>query len=179
MSINPYEPPATTDQLHADAATGNVLAGRSSRFVAALIDGLAMMVVVIPIQFFTGYYQRAQEPGPSPLEQILMSLFGMVVFLVINGQLLRTRGQTLGKWLTGIQIVDHLTATIPPFVRVYVYRYLWSFPLIIVAALVPGNIDDMLVNLVILVDVLFIFGSNRRCIHDYIAGTKVVLFRQG
>ena len=30
------------------------------------------------------------------------------------------------------------------------------------------------VNLLTLVDVLFIFGSARRCVHDYIAGTIVV-----
>ena len=28
--------------------------------------------------------------------------------------------------------------------------------------------------LFVLVDILFIFGKERRCVHDYIAGTKVI-----
>ena len=43
-----------------------------------------------------------------------------------------------------------------------------------IASLIPGQADDILINLVSLVDALFIFGKQRRCLHDYIAGSKVV-----
>jgi hypothetical protein len=43
-------------------------------------------------------------------------------------------------------------------------------------AIVPGLIGAIpcVGNLFVLFDVLFIFGEERRGIHDYIAGTKVV-----
>lgn len=51
-------------------------------------------------------------------------------------------------------------------------------PLLVVVMLIPGAIDDLLVNIVVLIDALMIFGAERRCLHDYIAGSKVVLYRE-
>jgi uncharacterized RDD family membrane protein YckC len=95
----------------------------------------------------------------------------------LNGYLLTTRGQTIGKLLTKIQIVDVQSGDLLPFLRVYVYRYLWTLPLLLVVILIPGPADDLLVNVVYLIDALLIFGSDRRCLHDYIAGSKVVIYR--
>jgi hypothetical protein len=47
-------------------------------------------------------------------------------------------------------------------------------PLVLIVAMVPGVIDDLLINLVTIVDALFIFGKERRCLHDFIAGSKVI-----
>jgi uncharacterized RDD family membrane protein YckC len=101
----------------------------------------------------------------------------MALMLALNGHLLATRGQTVGKLLTKIQIVDAQSGGLLPFLRVYVYRYLWMLPLVFVVALIPGTVDDGLVNVVAIIDALFIFGAARRCLHDYIAGSKVVLYQ--
>ncbi len=113
------------------------------------------------------------------LEQLAMSLVGIVVMLIINGYLLFTRGQTVGKLLTGIQIVDHVSGQLLPFLRVYVFRYLWMLPLSLIVAIIPGPMDDSLVGLAALVDALLIFGPSQRCLHDYIAGSKVVEYKEG
>jgi uncharacterized RDD family membrane protein YckC len=136
-----------------------------------------VMAVCAPVMFATGYYGRAQAQHVGFLEQITMSLFGIAVMLALNGYLLFTRGQTIGKMLTKIQIVDASSGELLPFLRVYVYRYLWMLPIIVVVAFIPGTIDDLLVNVVALVDMAMIFGEDRRCLHDYIAGSKVVLYR--
>ena len=63
--------------------------------------------------------------------------------------------------------------------RVYVYRSLWMLPLGIVVPLIPGAFDDILVNFIGLIDGLMIFGAGRRCLHDLIAGSKVVVYKAG
>ena len=179
MSVNPYAPPATTDGLnYAPESGGDELAGRFTRFASGLVDGILMMGILMPIQFLTGFYQRASTQTAGIVEQFLMTLLGMAVMLALNGYLLFTRGQSIGKLLTKIQIVDFKSGNLLPFLKVYVYRYLWILPLLVVVTLIPGAIDDLLVNIVALIDALMIFGAERRCLHDYIAGSKVVLYRE-
>lgn len=103
----------------------------------------------------------------------------MAAYLILNGYLLVTRGQSIGKALLKIQIVDEQTDKLLPFLRVYVYRYLWLMPLMIVVVIIPGSIDDMAVNIVSVANALFIFGAAQRCLHDYIAGSKVVPYQPG
>jgi hypothetical protein len=142
-----------------------------------MVDGILMMAIYMPIMFATGYFERAQAQQVGFLEQFAMSLLGMAVMLVLNGYLLFSRGQSIGKVLTKIQIVDVRSGGLLPFLRVYVYRYLWILPLVVVAAIIPGRADDLLVNVVALIDAAMIFGANRRCLHDYIAGSKVVFYQ--
>jgi len=142
-----------------------------------MVDGILMKAILIPVMFATGYYERTQTQQIGVLEQIAMSLLGMAVMLALNGYLLFTRGQSIGKMLTKIQIVDARNGELLPFLRVYVYRYLWMLPVVVVAAIIPGTVDDLLVNVVALVDALMIFTADRRCLHDYIAGSKVVLYQ--
>ena len=175
MSHNPYAAPASTD----DAASltdsgGDELAGRFTRLAAAMVDGLLVMAITLPVGIATGFNVRAQTQQVGLLEQLAMVALGLIVMLAFQGYLLATRGQTIGKLLTKIRIVDAKTGALISFVRVYVYRYLWLMPLVLIAALIPGQVDDVLINLVALVDGLFIFGKERRCLHDYIAGSKVI-----
>jgi uncharacterized RDD family membrane protein YckC len=180
MSDNPYAPPETggVSEVVTDPR-GDELAGRFTRLAAAIVDGILLLVILVPVQFASGYFQRAMAQQQGPLEQILMSLLGFVTMLVLNGYLLATRGQTIGKVLTKIQIVDVESGKLLSFLHVYVYRYMWTIPVFIVVMLIPGTTDDLVFNVVVFIDALMIFGSARRCFHDYIAGSKVVLYREG
>ena len=172
---NPYaapSAPASPDPF--PTASGPILAGRFTRFAAAIVDGLIVMAIVVPVQIMTGFTGRVMAGEASLVEQLVMSGFGMIAFLVPHGYLLLTRGQTIGKMLTRIRIVDHDTEELLPPMRVYVARYLWTLPFVLAVIVIPGPSDDMLVNVLILIDVLLIFGASRRCIHDYLAGSKVV-----
>ncbi len=142
-----------------------VLASRWQRSWASLLDTLIIMVVVIPVMYLTGALDGVLKGvEPSTSYNILMGLFSLGVFAFLNGGLLVKKGQTIGKRLVGIKIVD-LNGSLPTLKQHLIKRY--------AVYLFPGQIP--VVGFIFsLVNLLFIFGEERRCIHDYAAGTKVV-----
>jgi uncharacterized RDD family membrane protein YckC len=152
-------------------------ADRGSRLAAALVDGIIVAAILWPLVYVTGSWDRMSNGQATPLEEGSWALVGGVVFLLVHGHLLVTRGQTVGKYLMGIQIVSAEGGQLLPFVRVVVYRYWWMLPATILSALIPGPLDNAVISCLGLVDVLFIFGSRRRCLHDYIAGSTVVQYQ--
>ena len=91
-----------------------------------------------------------------------VAVFAMCAVLAIwQGYLLIRWGQTLGKRLVKIRIVREEDGGLPGFGRVIGVRVIVNGILAVWMAYA-------------LIDVLFIFGNSRRCIHDRIAGTKVV-----
>ena len=155
------------------------LAGRSARLAAGFIDGAISAAVMSPFMYASGYLARVAAGGATPSEKIAWTVLGGLVFMMIQGYLLATRGQTIGKMLMQIQIVDAETQRLLPFIRVAVYRYCWLLPLIAVAAFIPGHLDGLVVGAASLLDASLIFGSGRRCLHDYIAGSIVVAYQPG
>ena len=89
----------------------------------------------------------------------------LVIFMVINGYLLVTKGQTLGKLALGIRIVDAASNGAATAVKLLGLRYV----LVLLVMAIP-----IIGQLLGLADALFIFRSDRRCVHDLLAGTKVV-----
>jgi uncharacterized RDD family membrane protein YckC len=87
--------------------------------------------------------------------------------LIVIGQmtLLSVRGQTFGKMALGLYVVDYHNETNPGFFRAVVLRSLG--PILIGALPIWGKFFAV-------INVLSIFGEDRRCLHDLIAGTKVV-----
>ncbi len=178
MTTNPYAPPMEIGPIHVDSETfESNLAGRFTRLVATLVDGLLQIAITLPIQFATGYFARAQTQSVGVVEQLLEVVLSIVVMLGLNGYLLASRGQSIGKLLTKIQIVDAKSGTLLPFANVFVYRYFWSLPVAIIFIFIPGTTDDQILNIIVLLGILLIFGAERRCLHDYIAGSRVVLYR--
>jgi len=106
MSDNPYAPPLTDGEDALAVSENDEQARRFTRFAAAMVDGFLMMGITMPVMFATGFIARTQAQQVGLIERIAMSLFGLAVMLALNGYLLATRGQTIGKWLTKIQIVD-------------------------------------------------------------------------
>lgn len=175
---NPYAAPSSGSEALPDVVSDEPeLARRFARFAAAFADGLLLLPAILGIQYATGYTQRVLTQQVTFIEQLAMSLVGMVIFLILNGYLLVTRGQTIGKVMAKTQIVDFETNIRLSFFRVYVLRSLWLLPLVLLAHLVPNL--AILLNVAILVDALAIFQSNRRCLHDLIAGSKVVVYQAG
>ncbi len=173
--FNPFAPPEDQSMAveNADSA-GDVRATRVNRLGAAILDGIIIACITVPIQFMSGFIQRAQQQQVSMVETFAMNFLGVLVMAALNGYTLATRGQTLGKMAAGIQIVDHETGRLLPFLRVFVIRSLWTLPLSFIVAIIPGQMDDIVISVAVLIDVLLIFGSDQRCLHDYLAGSKVV-----
>ena len=155
-----------------------ILAGRLERLGASLIDGIISSIFVFIYMSKMGLLKKSFEQVPlSPTEQIYSTLFGLILFLIIQGYLLYKRGQTVGKLIVKIKIVDKM-GKIPNFGRSYVLRYL-VFQLIssisTLGTLIKGaEILSIVIPLIILADILVIFGPDHRCLHDYLAGTYVI-----
>ena len=173
---NPYA--VNFDESIQDAPQGyghsGELARRMLRLAAVLADGIIALLIMGPIMYATGYFDRILQAQRNGLaiglgETIGMAIVGMVIFLVLHGYLLATRGQTIGKLMAGIRIVDYESGELVPFGRLYGLRYL-----------ALGVIQNVPVvgPIVGVVDALMIFGSERRCLHDIIAGTKVVVVQK-
>lgn len=142
------------------------LASRGKRLGGAMIDGLIGMAVGLPLMIATGIWERTMQGEPMGFgDAVVWTVVGLILFLLIHGYLLAKHGQTVGKKLVGIRIVSHADGSILPFNRVFGLRYL---PVSLVT-LIP-----LIGNLLVLVDALFIFGKERRCLHDLLAGTTVV-----
>jgi len=142
------------------------LASRGSRLGASLLDSLIMMVIVIPAMYFTGAFDDLTNPSPEPtlLYDLAIGLLGLVVFLAINFKLLADSGQTIGKKIVGIQIVNN-NGEAATWGKNLFKRYAVYF--------LPGQVP-FIGQIFSLVNVLFIFGKDQKCIHDIAADTKVI-----
>ena len=166
---NTYETPATTSE-EAGTPSGPELAGRGRRLGAYIIDTIIAGIVLVAVAYF--------NPGPlgitmldlmrDPMTQQMSttgSIAFVIIFMAINSYLLLTKGQTLGKWMLGIRIVDAESNGAATAVKLLGLRYV----LVMLVAVIP-----IIGGLLGLIDFLFIFREDRRCVHDLIAGTKVV-----
>jgi len=164
--VNPYEPPASgLEAAPQEPEVFAELAERGTRFVAAMIDGFIGGIISFGIVFGFGIYDKIVAAELPASELALVTLGGFVIFLLVHGYTLAKSGQTLGKKVMNIQIVSAIDGKILPLIPVAALRYL---P-VTVASAIP-----IVGQLISLVNILFIFRSDRRCIHDHIAKTKVV-----
>lgn len=146
-------------------------ADRGTRLLAAILDSLIAFGFMLPgftILMVAGAFAGAagSEPEPAPLFAGLGLLgVGAIALLVIQVWMLTTRGQTMGKRIMSVRIVKYPDYSNPGFVHAVLLR-----------AIVNGAIGAIPVvgGIYTLVDILFIFREDRRCIHDLIAGTVVV-----
>lgn len=132
------------------------LAGRWDRFLAKLIDsgfiiGIGLITVILG--------SLGDEQG---ILMGVLSVSGLLCLLICQAYLLTTRGQTIGKLEVRIRIIRADTGENGGFVYNFLLRGVVNY---VIASIIP---------LYGLVDTLFIFSEDRRCIHDKIAGTKVV-----
>jgi uncharacterized RDD family membrane protein YckC len=89
----------------------------------------------------------------------------MDLLVITNIILLTMRGQTLGKLLLGIQVVRSTTDARAGFLRAVLLRSLLPIFVLFLPHVGP---------FLLIADVLLIFRSDRRCLHDFIADTRVV-----
>jgi uncharacterized RDD family membrane protein YckC len=160
--LNPYAPP-TTDVDFGVLAPGSgedaPLASRGSRLAASMIDGMMYMVGGTP--FWMGVQ------GPLSISMPLMVAGALLYLGVLGLQSYRiaTRGQTLAKQWLGIKIVKVDGSSVG----------FWDGVVLRTWVLIPVAFIPFIGGLFGFVDALAIFGHERRCIHDRIAKTRVVV----
>ena len=96
---------------------------------------------------------------------LLQFIVGFAIFVLMQGYLLATQGRTIGKKLLGLRIVRS-NGEPAGLGRLLGLRYLvgWLIVMIPIAGMVYALVDSLL-----------IFRESRKCLHDNIADTIVVV----
>jgi uncharacterized RDD family membrane protein YckC len=185
---NPYAPPGSDLNAGLSPAGQYVeLAERGTRLWAITIDGFLMSLPLLPMlglgmylalhaDAAVGAATRGEDFAPGPLPKgneamlialvvaTIIGLLGALGIAIYQWVLISRTGQSLGKKWTGIRIEridgDRLTFGTGVFLRNWVPKLIGAVPYL-------GGIFH-------LIDALFIYRDDRRCIHDHIAGTRVV-----
>lgn len=165
---NPYAAPRA--DLGRPQLGTSQLAGLGQRLAAVIVDSIIAMVAFSPFIVASAMMApvnpeaSADVPPDLPPAAVGLMIAGAVLLLILmiySIVLLSTKGQTLGKKLLGIRITNLHDDGNPGFVKAVLLR-------IFVNSLLG------IIPLYGLIDILFIFSSDRRCIHDKIAGTRVI-----
>lgn len=137
------------------------LADPGTRLVAVLVDRFATLVLPLFIGlFFGGVFDRDLN-SLRPFF-LLLGALGSVGMLGLQLYLLATTGQSLGKRAMRIKVVRTDGSPVD------------LGRLVFLRNVVPVFIEVATCNLFTLIDPLFIFSAERRCLHDHIADTKVI-----
>jgi uncharacterized RDD family membrane protein YckC len=160
MNDSIYQPPQV--EL-VDTRQPALKASRVRRFFASMIDSILISVVVLPAMYWGGLLDLASSAPMSWGYTLSSGAMWAVVFILFNGLLLIQRGQTIGKMLLSIKIVKE--DSLPADGRTLLIRYAVYF---------FGNLIPVIGAVFALVNLLFIFGERKQCLHDRIANTIVV-----
>ncbi|MDP1821759.1 MAG: RDD family protein [Archangium sp.] len=168
------------------------LAPRTVRLAAAFLDTLLVLPLLIiwlvaaagslglSLGALAGHLK--ERPWLSQAGTVLVGSAAWVAFaatsvalaclVLYQWFLLSTRGQTIGKRVMGIRIVDLEGQPVGFFsallLRSWIYSSVVSAAVSFTSVLIPfaGAI-------LFLLDYVPLFGEDRRCLHDYLAGTQV------
>ena len=157
-ALDPYRPP---DAVVADPwiEDDRILADRGTRLAARIVDGLLTLAAVVPGFVLMGAFQDSPEIGVALMLIVGLTFIGYQIYLLID------RGQTLGKKMLGVRIVrmdgSRVGAARLFFLRFLVPQILASIPFVGPFVALGG--------------ILVIFQQDRRCLHDHLADTKVVV----
>jgi len=173
---NPYAAPAS-DPVPVELPSEAVLelASLGQRFAGAIIDSLIGLVVIIPLIVGVTYADEwdlklmDSEGNMSLPVEIGLSAVFFAITMAIQYKFLLATGQTIGKKVAKIRIVT-MAGNKPPLMDLVFKRY--GFVSLLTAIPRGGEVLSV-------VDVLFIFRKDRRCLHDLVAGTQVVKVTPG
>jgi uncharacterized RDD family membrane protein YckC len=161
--FNPYAPPAAEDAQAArpDDPRPPPLALRRDRFIGAVIDTIAVMAILKPLEYVAGRI--------GTTNRVVWAAVDFAIWVALNGYFLVERSQTLGKRLLGLQIVNFADGRPTSFAKIAFFR---TLPMMILTVAIPTT-----GTILYIFGLTFIFLEYRRCLHDVIAGTKVVDLR--
>lgn len=169
---NPYAPPKADPEVLHLVPGPMQLASLGDRFLGALIDGgigIAIFLVQLPFLYFAGILTSLEQFGNLGLwEDAVLSLVYFVIYVAIQWRFWKKTGQSIGKRFarTRIATLDGRKPDMSVIARREGFVFLLS--------LIP-----LYGAYLAIVEILFVFRKDRRCIHDFIGGTQVVKFMPG
>jgi len=156
---NPYAAPvAELEPAWQTSEFGYRLANPGQRWIGAFLDQLFAILAAVPAIVAAAVF----ELGAFPVAGIALVVLGPLA--VIQFYSISTTGQSLGKKICKTRIV-RLDGSPPGFLYGVVMRA-WLFW---AASAIPG-----IGSAIGLVDALLVFRADRRCLHDQVAGTRVI-----
>lgn len=170
MDSNPYAAPGAVVDDVLGFATSELegrKAPRSKRLDAAVLDGLINVVWLTPFMWGATMWvgvKRGLKPAAPMVVVLLLGTALLLAMIVINCMLIDRYGQTIGKRTLHIAVVRKGGG------RIGLSRYI--FLRFLPAGLL--GVIPLVGKFAWLVDVLLIFGPERRCLHDLIADTIVI-----
>lgn len=163
---NPYAPPRARVRDIAAPSTAIVLAERSSRLGASIVDGLIFAAMVyIPMLVGMAISGAAAQSGSDAaagfaLMGVVLALGGFAVWTWLTLKQMGATGQSLAKKYFNIKVVMSDGSAASLGTLIWKRNFLtWMLGIIPFYGLV---------------EVLFIFGDKRQCLHDRMADTIVV-----
>lgn len=183
MAENPYAASATPLGQEAIHPPEIVLASRFKRLVARIIDSIVegivfwLCVLLFPAvrsaqnqamensladveNFEVDFWSDIVMPTFS-IESLAFWLFGIGITFICHAYLLARFGQTIGKRMLKIRIVKQDSYRTPTLTRSFGIRECGIYLL-------------QWIPILPLIDVLWIFGEQRKCLHDLWSGTIVI-----
>jgi len=151
------------------APDGVVQAERGTRLLAAIVDAIIggalgwAVVTATPVKALMASQTAASLDKASSLTPLSL-VIGLLVFLLVQGWPLVTRGQTLGKMLFKLRIVRTDGSKVDAW-RLHGLRY---------GVGMLTNLNPIVAMVYGLLDSLLIFRESRKCLHDSIADTQVI-----
>jgi uncharacterized RDD family membrane protein YckC len=174
LANNKYAPPKS--EVADVVPDEDIKASRGSRLGASIIDSLIIFIPMMPayvqampllVRAGTGMQRNVFASWgvvASTGTWFYVGLIWMLIMLVINGVLAHRNGQSIAKKLLGIKDV-RTDGSRASFARIFWLRNVLNSAFTFIPLI--GSFYG-------LIDVLFIFGSPKRCVHDYIADTIVI-----
>jgi uncharacterized RDD family membrane protein YckC len=165
---NPYAPPRAAVRDIVDPSAHLAPADRGARLGAAILDGLVMFGMVyaplfagVAVAAATGDVNGETDTGGMAFAVGgVLTLAGFITWCWLTIRYVKQNGQSIGKKFVNIKVVRTDGSPIS------LGRLFWL-----------RNVVNALIGIVPLyglIDLLFIFGENRQCLHDKLADTIVI-----
>lgn len=181
-------PPVIATESEAEEEAGDVVvaaaAGRGSRIGAALLNAIFYFLCTIPGSLMISrklveHYPELAKGTMPPLNELDLTLLtegviwvwaGLGAGILLQAVILAARGQNLGKMAFGVRVVRAEDGQPAGFVRGALLRFLLPVTIVIVLNMFTAVIGFLF----LLIDLAFMAREDGRCLHDLMAGTKVV-----
>lgn len=126
--------------------------------LGCVFPGMALVILGAPAP-------GGNDLSPVGVAGVLLVGVSIIALAIYQLRLLGEEGQTWGKKKMNVRIVMNDTGELPGLGRILGMR--------IIVNAIPGALP-CIGPIYRLADILCIFREDRRCLHDHIAGTKVV-----
>jgi uncharacterized RDD family membrane protein YckC len=177
-------PPVMSSSGAALAADVSEPASRGARTGAACINAFFYLVCTMPgsmigsrkllqahPELAQGSFPRMNDIDVSLLISLQIWVWtGILIGMLLQTILIAARGQNIGKMLVGVRVVRASDGQPAGFVRAALLRFVVPVFIMIVLSMLTVVLGFVF----LVVDYCFMFREDGRCLHDLMAGTKVV-----